>query len=94
MRLIGHGLREKENAHTALRGDLDQVHMLVLSLVVFNIEADRLLDLICTGTLHQVMNKALICLPFEHCDIVDESDDLLELVSSLIYAVLRMLHLC
>jgi hypothetical protein len=44
--------------------------------------------------LHQVMNKALICLPFEHCDIVDESDDLLELVSSLIYAVLRMLHLC
>ena len=66
--------------------------MLGLSLVVFNVESDRLLNLVCAGALNEIVNETLVGFSLEDGHIVNESDDLLELAGGLINAVLRMLN--
>jgi hypothetical protein len=63
-----------------------------LRLVVFYVEANRFLDLVGAGPLHEVMNKGLVSFSLENGDIVNESNNLFKFASGLINAVLRMLN--
>jgi hypothetical protein len=58
------------------------------SLVVFEVKAGTLLDLIQVCSLDEVMHESLVGLFLKNCHIINEANDFLELAGCLIDAVL------
>jgi hypothetical protein len=71
-----------------LRGNLDQVHVSGFSLVVFEVKADTLLDLIEVCSLYEVMHESLVGLFLKNGDVINQANDFLELAGCLIDAIL------
>ena len=62
------------------------------SLVVFEVEADTLLDLIEVCPLNEVMHESLVGLFLKNGHVINEANDFLELAGCLIDAVFRVLY--
>lgn len=56
MGLVSESVRDHQYTDSTLRGNLDQVYMSGFSLVVFEVEADTLLDLVQVCPLNKVMH--------------------------------------
>ena len=87
VRLVGKSIGKNEYTDSFLRSNLDQVNMLIFSLVVFKIEADRFFNFVGASFFNKIMNKGLIGLSFKHSDIINKANNFLEFVSSIIDAV-------
>lgn len=66
--------------------------MLVFTLVVFNVEADRLLKFVVTST-NKIMHESFIGLSLKNDAIVDQANNFFQFAGSLVDAVSRMMNI-